>query len=186
MVKIQIIIGSTRPNRKSDTIAAWAYAIAKTRTDATFELVDIADYNLPLLDEPLPPKIAKEYTKTHTKKWAEKIAEADGYIFVTAEYNRSIPGALKNAIDFLNKEWADKAVGFVGYGAWGGTHAVDHLRAVAGELQMADVREMVTLSLYHDFKDRTTFVPSSNQEQQLHKVLDQTIRWATALKTIRV
>jgi NAD(P)H-dependent FMN reductase len=185
MLKIQIILGSTRPGRAGEAVAKWAQEIARQRKDAEFELVDIADYNLPLMDEPVPPLIATQYTKAHTRKWSEKIVQADGYIFVTAEYNRSIPGALKNAIDYLNKEWKDKAVGFVGYGTVGGARAIEHLRGVAGELHMADVREALTLLLPHDFENYAVFKPTQLHEQQLGKVFDGVIQWATVLKTLR-
>ncbi len=114
MVKIAVILGSTKPGRNGKAVAEWIYKLAENRADAKFELVDIADYNLPLYDEPYPAMMQK-YTKEHTKKWSQKIDEFDGYIFVTPEYNHSIPGALKNAIDFLNVEWKNKAVGFVSY-----------------------------------------------------------------------
>ncbi len=185
MLKIQIITGSTRPHRKSEHIADWVYAIAKKRGDIEFELVDIDDYNLPLLDEPVPPLIAQEYTKEHTKKWSAKISEADGYIFVTPEYNYSIPAALKNAIDFLSHEWNDKAVGFVGYGSSGGVRAIEHLRGVAGELRMADIRESVNFYLHHDFENYTVLKPNDRHATQLNQVIDRLSGWAQAMKNLR-
>ena len=98
--RIAIIIGSTRPGRNGESVAKWVYEIAQKRTDAEFELVDIKDFNLPLLDEPVPP-IMGQYSKPHTKAWAAKVGSFDGYVFVTPEYNHGVPGALKNAIDFL-------------------------------------------------------------------------------------
>ena len=109
----------------------------RSARDAEFELVDIKDFNLPLLDEPVPPSLGK-YSKQHTKKWAAKIASFDGFVFVTPEYNHGISGALKNAIDFLFAEWNNKAAGFVGYGSAGGVRAVEHLRLVMAEVQVAD------------------------------------------------
>ena len=100
MTRIAIIVGSTRPNRNAPAVADWVYKNAQDRTDAEFELVDIADYDLPLLDEPNPPAMG-QYENEHTKKWAEKIASFDGYIFVTPEYNHSVPGAIKNAVEEL-------------------------------------------------------------------------------------
>jgi NADPH-dependent FMN reductase len=114
-----IIIGSTRPGRNGEAVAKWVYEIAKKRTDAEFELVDIKDFNLPLLDEPVPPSMG-QYSKPHTKAWASKIGSFDGYVFVSPEYNHGIAGALKNAIDFLFAEWNNKAAGFVSYGGAGG------------------------------------------------------------------
>lgn len=184
MVKLAIIIGSTRPGRKAEAVARWVYGIAGKRTDAQFELVDIKDYNLPLLDEPIPPSL-NQYSQPHTKTWAAKIASFDGFVFVTPEYNHGISGALKNAIDYLYKEWNNKAAGFVGYGSAGGTRAVESLRLVMGELQVADVRAQVMLSLFTDFENFTTFKPSEAHETSLNAMLDQLIPWSTALKTLR-
>jgi NAD(P)H-dependent FMN reductase len=139
MLRIAIIIGSTRPGRNGESVARWVYEIAQQREDAEFELVDIKDFNLPLLDEPVPPSLG-QYTKEHTKAWAAKIDSFDAYVFVTPEYNHGTSAALKNAIDFLYKEWNNKAAGFVGYGSALGARAVEHLRLVMGELQVADVR----------------------------------------------
>src|SRR5256885_6308122 len=131
MLKIAIIIGSTRPGRNGEAVAKWVYEIAKKRSDAEFELVDIKDFNLPLLDEPASP-IMGQYTHEHTKTWSAKIASFDAYVFVTPEYNHGTSGALKNAIDFLYHEWVSKAAGFVSYGGAGGARAVQHPRVVVG------------------------------------------------------
>src|SRR5687768_1239211 len=158
MINIGIIMGSTRPERNGEAVAKWVEGIAVKRKDALFELVDIKDFNLPLLDEPVPPSMGK-YSKQHTKNWSAKISEFDGYIFVTPEYNHSTSGALKNAIDFLYKEWNNKAAGFVSYGSAGGTRAVEHLRLIMAELQIADVRAQVALSLATDFENYRVFKP---------------------------
>ncbi len=183
-MKIQVILGSTRPNRVGENVAKWVIESAKNRKDAEFELVDVADYKLPLLDEPMPPMM-NQYTKDHTKKWSDKISEADGYIFVTGEYNRSIPGAFKNAVDFLNAEWRNKSLGFVSYGSAGGARAVEHWRGVAGELHMADVRDVVHLYLMSDFENYSVFQPTDDHEAQLNAVIDEVIAWAGALKPLR-
>lgn len=184
MIKLQIILGSTRPGRIGEAVAQWVYEVAQKRHDFTPEFVDVAGYNLPLLDEPVPPSL-HQYSKEHTKRWSEKIAEADGYIFVTGEYNHSIPGALKNAIDFLYAEWNDKAAGFVSYGSNGGSRAVEHLRGVSAELRLADVREQLMLYLASDFENFRVFKPSEPHELQLNKVFDQVAGWAGALQTVR-
>lgn len=184
MSKIGIIIGSTRPGRNGEAVAKWVYEISKKRTDAEFELVDIADYNLPLLDEPYPAMM-HQYTKDHTKVWSAKISEFDGFIFVTPEYNHSTSGALKNAIDYLSLEWNNKAAAFVSYGSAGGVRAVEHLRLIAGELQMADVRSQVTLSLFTDFVNMSEFKPADLHEASLVSLLDQVIAWSNTLKTLR-
>ncbi len=184
MTKIAVILGRTRPRRNGEAVAKWIYELAKKRTDAEFELVDVADYNLPLYDEPYPAMMQK-YTKEHTKKWSQKINEFDGYIFVTPEYNHSIPGALKNAIDFLNVEWKNKAAGFVSYGSAGGSRAVEHLRQIVGELQMADVRAQVMLNLFTDFVNMSEFKPDPRHEGEVTELLNQAIAWSNALKTLR-
>jgi NAD(P)H-dependent FMN reductase len=184
MIKIAIIIGSTRPGRLSESVSHWVYHIAKQRNDADFELVDIKDFSLPLFDEPVPPLLGR-YTKPHTKAWAAKIDSFDAYVFVTPEYNHATSGALKNAIDFLYREWNNKAAGFVGYGSDGGTRAVENLRLVMGELQVADVRTQVTLSIHTDFENFSAFRPHPRNEKAVNDMLDQVIAWGGALKTLR-
>ena len=184
MPKIAIILGSTRPGRNGEAVARWVLEHASARTDAEFELVDIADYQLPHLDEAYPPSMG-QYSQPHTKRWAETIASFDGFIMVTPEYNHSTSGALKNAIDFLYAEWNNKAVGFVSYGSVGGTRAVEHLRLISGELQMADVRSQVALSLFTDFENFTTFKPAAYHEKSVGQMLDQLVAWSDALKTLR-
>ena len=184
MIKIAIIVGSTRPGRKADAVSAWVHGLAKQRSDAEFEVVDIKDFNLPLLDEPVPPSMGK-YSKDHTKAWSAKIAAFDAYVFVTPEYNHATSGALKNAIDFLYKEWNNKAAGFVGYGSAGGTRAVENLRLIMGEVQVADVRAQVALSLHTDFENYTTFKPAPQHEGSLKAMLDQLVAWGGAMKTLR-
>lgn len=184
MLNIAIIVGSTRPGRKADTVAKWVLELAKKRSDAKFELVDIQDFNLPLLDEPVPPSMG-QYSKEHTKKWAAKISGFDAFVFVSPEYNHSTSGALKNAIDFLYAEWNNKAAGFVAYGSVGGTRAVEHLRLIAAECQMATVRSQVALSLRTDFENWTTFKPDPSHEKTLSTLLDQLVSWGGALKTVR-
>lgn len=185
-MKIAIITGSTRPGRNGEAVARWVYEKACQRTDAEFALVDIADFNLPLLDEPMPP-IMGQYTKPHTQAWAKKIASFDGYVFITPEYNHSISGALKNAIDYLYHEWGNKAASLVTYGGGseGGVRAGEHLRLILGELQIAVVREQVLLSLYSDFENYTEFKPMASREETLQAMLDQLIRWTSAFKTLR-
>jgi len=180
MIKIAIIIGSTRPGRKAEAVAKWVYEIAQKRSDAEFELVDIKDFNLPLLDEPLPPTLG-QYTHQHTKAWSAKIASFDAYVFVTPEYNHGTSGALKNAIDFLYHEWVNKAAGFVGYGGATG----ENLRLVMGELQVADVKAQVGLSLFTDFENFSVFKPAPQHEKSVTSMLDQVIAWGGALKTLR-
>jgi NAD(P)H-dependent FMN reductase len=184
-LKIAIVLGSTRPGRNGEAVSHWMYEIAKKRSDGYFELVDIRDFNLPLLDEPIPPSMG-QYTKDHTKIWSAKIDSFDAYVFVTAEYNHGIPGALKNAIDFLFKEWNNKVAGFVSYGGTGGVRAVEQLRLVMTELMVATVRTQVQLSLHTDFENFTKFKPAPFQEKVANTMLDEVIAWGGALKVLRI
>lgn len=185
MIKVGIIVGSTRPGRKADQVAKWVHGIASKRTDATFEVVDLLDFNLPLLDEPVPPSMQK-YTKPHTKVWSEKVASFDAYVFVTPEYNHGTSGALKNAIDFVYHEWTNKAAGFVSYGASAnGTRAVESLRLVMAEVQVATVRAQVGLSLITDFENYSVFKPTPALDARVTPMLDQVVSWGTALRTVR-
>ncbi len=179
MIRIAVIVGSTRPNRVSRSVADWVYEHVQQRSDAQFELVDLADVDLPLLDEPLPPAMG-QYSKPHTKAWAEKVASFDGFIFVTPEYNHGISAVLKNALDYLYAEWNNKAAGFVGYGSAGGTRAVESLRLVMAELQVATVRSQVALSLFTDFEEMREFKPAPHHEKPLNGMLDQLIAWSSA------
>ena len=184
MIKIGVILGSTHPGRNGEAVARWVHEVAAQRTDAEFELVDLLDYKLPHLDEVYPPSMG-QYTQPHTLEWANKIASFDGFVMVTPEYNHSTSGALKNAIDFLYGEWNNKAVGFISYGSVGGTRAVEHLRLIAGELQMADVRNQVALSLFTDFENFSVFKPNDFQLESLTAMLDQVVVWSTALAPLR-
>src|SRR4051794_19544203 len=184
MLKIAVIIGSMRPGRLGESVAKWVYEITKARTEVEWEVVDVKDFNLPLLDEPVPPAMG-QYSKEHTKSWAAKINSSDGYVFVTPEYNHGICGALKNALDFVYREWNNKAAGFVGYGSAGGVRAVEHLRLVLAEVQVATVRNQVALSLFTDFENYTTFKPAAYHEKALNQMLDQLIAWSGALETLR-
>ena len=184
MLNVGIILGSTRPNRNGEAVAKWVFEQTRNRKEARYELVDIKDYDLPLLDEPIPPSQGK-YSQPHTKRWAERIASFDAFVFVTPEYNHSTSGALKNAIDFLYREWNNKAAGFVSYGSAGGARAVETLRLIMAEIQVADVRAQVMFSLFTDFKNFSEFAPDSRHDAELDAMLKQLLAWGTALKTVR-
>jgi NAD(P)H-dependent FMN reductase len=184
MTHIGVILGSTRPGRRGEQVAAWVVDQAATHSDASFELIDLLDYPLPHLDEPLPPSMG-QYQNGHTRAWSSIIGRFDGYVFVTPEYNHSTSGVLKNAIDFLYAEWNNKAMGVVSYGATGGTRAAEHLRLIAGELQMADVRTNVALSLFTDFVDFADLKPGPHQEQALGVLFGEVIAWSKALAHLR-
>jgi NAD(P)H-dependent FMN reductase len=184
MIRIGIIIGSTRPGRVGASVARWVHEQARQRRDADFGLIDLEDFDLPLLDEPVPPSMG-QYSKPHTHAWAEAIDSFDGFVFVTPEYNHGTSGALKNAIDFLYAEWNNKVAGFVGYGSAGGTRAVEHLRLVMAEVQVATVRSQVALSLFTDFENFRDFRPAAHHAKPLDAMLDQLIAWGEALKIVR-
>ncbi len=180
-MKIGIVQGSVREGRNGDAVAKWMMDFATKRDDATYEIVDLANYNLPLLGSAFAQPDAGEQIKA----WSEKMASFDGYIFITPEYNHAIGGALKNAIDYLNPELNNKAAGFVGYGSLGGTRAHENLRLILGELQVADVRTAVTFSLMSDFENMSVFKPADYHAGNANAMLDQVLSWSRALKTVR-
>ena len=184
-MRIGIIVGSTRPGRKGLEVAQWVHGLASQRKSAEYELIDLLDYGLPLLDEPVPPAMSKAHTQEHTKRWAAKIASLDGYVIVTPEYNHGPSAALKNALDYLYREWCNKSVGFVGYGGVGAARSIEMLRAICSNLELADVRVAVGLTLAHDFENFSTFKPQPHQEKTLAQLLDQVESWAGALLPLR-
>jgi NAD(P)H-dependent FMN reductase len=186
-LKIGIIVGSTRPGRIGPLVGEWVQQNAKAR-GVSFELVDLHDFTLPMLEEPFPAG-AGNYQGAGANAWAHKVAEFDGFIFVTAEYNHSIPAALKNALDYVKDEWNNKAAGIVSYGSMGGVRAGEHLRQVFGELQVADVRQHVMFSLFTDFEGAMTgspvFTPAEQKARELQVQVDQVVAWAHALRSVR-
>ncbi len=183
-LNIAIIVGSTRPGRTADVVARWVHDSAQDRNDATFTILDLVDFDLPMLDEPMPPMSGKVIHE-HTRGWGAAIKACDGFVFVTPEYNHSTSGALKNAIDFLYAEWNDKACGFVSYGVDGGVRAVEHLRLIAAELKLADVRSQVGLSRFNDIVDGSVEVGPRVRER-LSTMLDEVVAWSKALQPLRV
>jgi NAD(P)H-dependent FMN reductase len=183
-LNIAIILGSTRPGRNGKAVADWVAEKAATRTSARYELVDLADHPLPHIDEPLPPTMG-QYAGDHTKAWAAKIGSYDGFIFVTPEYNHSTSGVLKNAIDYLYAEWNNKAAAFVSYGSLGGARAIEHLRAIMSELQVAHVRQQLSFSMFTDFENFSTFAPGPQHTESAVVLFDQLESWAGAMRTVR-
>jgi NAD(P)H-dependent FMN reductase len=183
-VKIAIILGSTRPGRKGVAVARWVLAKAEERPDVDYELIDLLDHPLPHLDEAVSASRGG-YANDHTKAWSATIAAFDGFVFVTPEYNHSTSGVLKNAIDYLYAEWNNKAAAFVSYGALGGARAIEHLRAICSELQLAHVRQQLSFSLFTDFENFAEFAPSPMHDDAASVLFDQLESWAGALKTIR-
>lgn len=186
MTTIGIVVGSTRPGRKGPEVAAWIHDLAVERAggDAKFEIIDVHEHALPLLDEPFPAMRAPG-EQPHTRRWATAIDACDGYVFVTPEYNAGPPASLTNAIDYLYAEWASKPVAYVGYGVFGAVMAVQKLRAQAGVLRMADIGPQVTLTLADDFVAFTEFRPQDTQAARLHALVDELLAWSRALAVLR-
>ena len=184
MTKIGIILGSTRPGRNGEAVARWVLENAKQRSDAEFEIVDLKDFPLPHLDEAIPPSLG-QYQGEHTKKWAAKVAEFDGYIFVTPEYNHSTSGVLKNALDYVYSEWNNKAAAIVSYGSVGGARAAEQLRLILAELQIATVRQQVALSLATEFENFSVFKPGDYNLPALSTMFDQLVAWTKAFEPLR-
>ncbi|GAA4937466.1 NAD(P)H-dependent FMN reductase [Nonomuraea thailandensis] len=194
MIRIAIVVGSTRPHRRTAVTAAWVAEVAGhhpavAASEAAFEVVDLAGFGLGVLDEPAPALFG-DYRHPHTNRWARTVASFDGFVFVTPEYNHSAPAALKNAIDFLFAEWNNKAAGFVSHGVHGGVRAVEHLRQVMTEVQVANVRTQVALSAFTDFEitdpaEPGVIAPGPHQEPTLVELLDEVIAWSGALRTLR-
>lgn len=176
-LSIGIILGSTRQGRVSPQVGEWVKSVADKRGDANYEIVDITDYKLPMFGEVDAPEQAA--------KWNSKLNELDGFVFIVQEYNHSITGALKNALDFAREAWNNKAAGIVSYGSVGGARAAEHLRGILGELSVADVRVHPALSLFTDFENGSVFKPADLHLTNVNGMLDQVLAWSGALKTLR-
>jgi NAD(P)H-dependent FMN reductase len=185
--KIAIIIGSTRDTRYGIKPAQWVHAAASKRDDIEVELVDLRDFPLPFFNEVASNAWAPTQDETG-RRWQEKVAEFDGYIFVTPEYNRSIPAALKNAIDFAYPEWNRKAAAMVGYGSLGGARAVEHLRTIAVELQMAPTRTGVHIQgadFMATWQQGKEIAELEHLQPNLDAMLDELAWWSRTLKAGR-
>ncbi|RIX53716.1 NADPH-dependent oxidoreductase [Paenibacillus nanensis] len=176
-LNIGIILGSTRQGRVSPQVGEWVKGIADKRGDANYEIVDIADYKLPLFGE--------VDASEQAAAWNKKLESLDGFVFIVQEYNHSITGALKNALDYAREAWNNKAAGIVSYGSVGGARAAEHLRGILGELSVADVRVHPALSLFTDFENGTVFKPADLHLTNVNGMLDQVLAWSGALKTLR-
>lgn len=185
--KIGIIISSTRPGRFGDKPAQWIYDIASKRADMEVELLDLRDFPLPFFDEVASPAYAPSKNEV-AQRWQKKVAEKDGFIFITAEYNRGVTGVLKNALDYAYSEWNRKAAAYVGYGSVGGARAVEHLRLISVELQMAPTRTGVHIqgadfmAVWQQGKSLTEL---EYLQPNVAAMLDELVWWSSALKTGR-
>jgi NAD(P)H-dependent FMN reductase len=174
---LTIVIGSTRPGRVAPKFAAWFRSRAITHDGFDIELVDLAQLNLPFLDEPSHPRL-RQYAHQHTIDWSRIVERSDAFVFVTPEYNFGYSAVLKNAIDYLSQEWADKAVGFVSYGGVaGGTRAVQQLKQVVTALKMIPVAESVNLPFFTQFIDDSgTVRPNDVMTRSADAMLDELAR----------
>jgi NAD(P)H-dependent FMN reductase len=186
MPSLTIIIGSTRPGRAGLPIADWFAERAREHGHFDVDVVDLAELDLPLLDEPHHPRL-RRYVHPHTKDWSERIDAADAFVLVTPEYNYGYPAALKNAIDYLHHEWRDKPVGFVSYGGVAaGTRAVQQLKQVVTTLRMLPVVDSVNIPFHTQFLDEDGRVRANEvMEQAADAMLDELARTAGALGTLR-
>lgn len=186
-LRIGIVIGSTREGRFGDKPAYWLHDIAKQRTELDFELIDLRDHPLPFFNEPMSPAWAPVNNEAG-QRWAAKLATLDGLIVVTPEYNHGPSAVLKNAFDYAYKEFGRKPIGFVGYGGVGAARAVEQLRLVAIELQMAPVRNAVHIGMVEFlgvWQQGKTFEDYPHLAQAANGMLDDIAWWATALKMAR-
>jgi NAD(P)H-dependent FMN reductase len=185
MLKLHVIIGSTRPGRLGLPVGTWAHGFAQSHGKFETRLVDLAEVNLPIFDEPRHPRL-KQYEHAHTRAWSAIVAEADAYLFVTPEYNYSAPPSLLNAIDFVYHEWSYKPVAFVSYGGIaGGARAVMMLKQLSTSVKMMPMFEGVGVPFFTQQIENGVFKPTAAQETAATAMLDELLRWAGALKTLR-
>lgn len=189
MLHIKVILGSTRNGRFGEQPARWIMDLAAQHPDAAFELIDLAEVNLPFVHEATPPGLIKdgEYESESSKQWAKIVNDADGFVIVTAEYNHGVPAALKNALDTLFAEWNYKPVAFVSYGTIaGGVRAVEQLRGTLALLKLYGLSEQVVIPNYwSQLNDKGTFQPNETQIKDAHRLLKSVIFWSSTFKEAR-
>jgi len=187
MLTLHVVTASTRPGRKGRAIGEWAVTQARAHGKFAVEDIDLATVNLPMFDEPRHPRL-EQYEHAHTKAWSAVVARADAFVFVTPEYNFGPPPSLINAIDFLHKEWLYKPVGFVSYGGVSaGTRGVQVTKGSITALKMMPMFESVALPFFSQYFHAETgvFDPGETQAKAAVSMLDELLRWATALKPLR-
>ncbi len=187
MLTLQIITVSTREGRKGPAVAEWFADYARSTGHFNIEIVDLAELDLPLYDEEVHPRLG-QYEHEHTRRWASIASRADAYVFVTPEYNHVAPASLVNALTYLNQEWAYKPVGFVSYGGVSaGTRSVQVAKQMVVGLRMMPVPEAVNIPFFAQYIDEETgvFNPPDVQEQAADMMLDELLKWSTALKHLR-
>ena len=182
-LQIGIIVGSIREGRKGSAVGAWVAELAGEREDARFRLMELADYDLPLLtDRTVPGAANRQYDSEQRQRWGRDIDGCDAFVFVTAEYNHGVPGAFKNAFDSIGPEWSEKAIGFVSYGSVSGVRAVEQWRQIVATFSMVDVGAQVAISTFGEFDEQGAFTPGERRPKQLHALLDEVVGRARALR----
>jgi NAD(P)H-dependent FMN reductase len=186
MLKLNVIIASTRPGRVGPAVGKWFFDFAASQGTFDVELVDLAEFHLPLLDEPAHPRL-RQYTHDHTKAWSAQVDAADAFVFVTPEYNFGPPPSLVNALDYLYNEWNYKPVAFVSYGGVsGGLRSVQMTKLVVTTLKMVPIVEAVTIPFFNQFiNEAGEFTANEMQEKSATETLSELLRWAEALQTLR-
>ncbi|TWS26411.1 NAD(P)H-dependent oxidoreductase [Tsukamurella sputi] len=173
-MKIGIILGSIRDGRKSEQVGTWVAEATQAREGVEVTVLDLKEFDVPLLTSATVPGAAnRQYDNAAVTAWGQAVDAQDGFIFVTPEYNHSIPGAFKNAFDSIGPEWAGKTVGFVAYGADGGVRAVEHWRQITANFSMVDARAQVSLGLFTDFDGEGAFTPLERRAGELSGLLDE-------------
>ena len=185
-LKLKIISGSTRPGRAGPTSAKWAASAVEAHGGFEVESIDLADINLPLLDEPAHPA-AQQYTHEHTKRWSSIVADADAFLFLTPEYDYFTPASLVNAIQVLYREWNYKAAGIISYGGIsGGLRASQTLRELLANVNVMALPQVVPVPFFAEFiNDEGVFTPNDKMNEGATQLLGELTKWATALKTMR-
>lgn len=182
--KIQIILGSTRQNRRGDKVAKAVYETAASRDDLEAELLDLRDWPLPFFDEPdQPSSLQGKYSSPEAQRWVEKIAEADGYLIVTPEYNHGYPAVLKNALDYPYQEWNNKPVSYVSYGGLaGGARSVEQLKQVTADLQLFSLPKTIHIPRIRAQLDENGKLKDESIKDKINAQLDELVEWANFLK----
>lgn len=184
-LKLHVVICSTRPGRVGPAVARWFHEAAVRHGKFDVALVDLADFDLPVYDEPKHPRL-QQYAHEHTKRWAQSVAAADAFVFVTPEYNFGPPPSLLNALNYVYLEWHYKPAGFVSYGGVsGGLRAVQMEKLTLTTLKMAPIVESVTVPMVPQHLADGTFTPNELHTSSATAMLDELVRWAAALKPLR-
>lgn len=185
MFKLKILVASTRPNRAGLPIGQWIESEAKAHGGFEVDLVDLAEVNLPFMNEPHHPRL-RQYTHQHTLDWSARIDEADAFVFVMPEYNYGYNAELKNAIDYLHQEWCYKPVGLVSYGGVSaGTRAAQMIKQVLSSLRMTPVSDAVAIPFFFQFLDGGTLTPNEAMTGTARSMLDELEKMSEVLRPLR-